>query len=135
MSYKELKGLFVGSDGRLFAQTDESQANGLDSDNEQQQRQQLEPVLQAPLPVPVIKKDAVEVSYDNSSELSEIYKIYVAYECILINLVGFGTLFFQCELQAWEAKFKESHPDVSDMNADIMFGHFWLKGDLNCSTL
>ena len=74
--------------------------------------QQVEPILQAPLPVPVIKEDAVEPSYDNSSELSEIYKIYVAYECILINLVGFGTLFFQCELQHMEAQFKESHPDM-----------------------
>ena len=42
--------------------------------------------------MPVVKEDVDPIG--NEAELSEIYKIYVAYECILINLVGFGTLFF-----------------------------------------
>ena len=61
--------------------------------------------------MPVVKEDVDPIG--NEAELSEIYKIYVAYECILINLVGFGTLFFQCELQSWEASYEKSHPDTS----------------------
>jgi len=71
---------------------------------------------------------------DTSAELSTIYKVYVAYECILINLLGFFTLFFQCELQGLEAKYLESHPDTPQIVADSLFGHYWLQGDLNCTT-
>jgi len=71
---------------------------------------------------------------DNSSELSSIYKYYVAYECILVNLVGFFTLFFQCELQGAEKNFLAKHPSFREDEADILFGHFWLRNDLNCKT-
>merc|ERR1711924_496498 len=69
-----------------------------------------------------------------SSELSRICTYYVIYESVLVNLVGFFTLFFQCELQAIEREFLASHPNVTKAAADGMFGHFWLKDDLNCST-
>ena len=67
-----------------------------------------------------------------SAELSKWYRRYVIYECILVNLVGFITLFFQCDLQKLEAIFLANHPYVSQKEADTLFGHFWLKGDLNC---
>lgn len=44
------------------------------------------------------------------------------------------TLFFQCELQDLEKSFQAAHPDVSQTEADAIFGHYWLDGDLNCST-
>lgn len=71
---------------------------------------------------------------DNSAQLSTIYAIYVTYECVLVNLVGFVTLFFQCELQRGEASFVAKHPSIPKIAADSIFGHFWLDGDLNCST-
>lgn len=37
------------------------------------------------------------------SELWWVYRWYVVYEAILVNLVGFSTLFFQCQLQGIEA--------------------------------
>ena len=33
-----------------------------------------------------------------------------------------------------EKNWKITHPDVPDKIADSRWGHFWLKGDLNCST-
>lgn len=78
-----------------------------------------------------LKKLATE---DSSAELSLIYRIYVTYECIMVNLLGFFTLAFQCELQKLEALYKIAHPNVSQLTADVLFGHFWLQGDLNCST-
>lgn len=69
-----------------------------------------------------------------SGELSTWYRIYVAYECIVVNLLGFVTLAFQCELQKLEAWFMLSHPGVSQFAADCIFGHFWLQGNLNCNT-
>ena len=70
----------------------------------------------------------------DSAELSTIYRIYVIYECIMVNLLGFFTLAFQCELQKLEVWFRSSFPAVSQTAADALFGHFWLQGDLNCST-
>ena len=69
-----------------------------------------------------------------SAALSKWYTIYVAYECILINLVGFLTLFFQCELQSIAASVKTKYPDVAEWKIDSVFGHYWLQGDQNCST-
>lgn len=71
---------------------------------------------------------------DNSAELSFIYWAYVIWEAILINLLGFVTLFWQCELQAAEEKFLERFPFVPKIAADNVFGHYWLNDDLNCST-
>merc|ERR1711998_94336 len=82
----------------------------------------------------VPEEKALETQDGPSSELSTIYKIYVAWERVAINLVGFFTLFFQCELQAAENQFLDNHPTVTRTQADPMFGHFWLKGDLNCHT-
>ena len=69
-----------------------------------------------------------------SSELSTFYFWYVVYECVLINLVGFFTLFFQCELQNWENALLKHFPMIPKWMADNIFGHYWLNGDLNCST-
>lgn len=71
-----------------------------------------------------------------SGRLSKIYKYYLLYECVLINLVGFFTLFFQCELQQVEDSFLEHHLNttVPRWEWNIAFGHYWLKKDLNCST-
>ena len=77
------------------------------------------------------KKPAAD---DPSAKLSLIYRIYVAYECIVVNLLGFFTLAFQCELQRLEARYRVAHPTVSNMTTEVLFGHFWLQGDLNCST-
>ena len=73
---------------------------------------------------------------NNSGRLSQIYKYYLIYECVLINLVGFVTLFFQCELQNVERNFLGHHPNSTtpDWEWDIAFGHYWLKNDLNCDT-
>jgi len=81
-------------------------------------------------------KDAIKVDPipANSAELSTIYKIYVIYECILVNVLGFFTLFFQCQLQSLEAAFQKKHPSMPQWEADSLFGHYWLKGTLNCST-
>lgn len=79
-------------------------------------------------------KDAQVSTGDPSAELSTIYRIYVTYECIMVNLLGFITLAFQCELQKLEALYRLAHPAMSQRVADILFGHFWLQGDLNCST-
>ena len=68
----------------------------------------------------------------DSAELSTWYRRYVIYECILVNLVGFITLFFQCDLQRLEAVFLVNHPYVPQKEADTIFGHFWLSGNLNC---
>merc|ERR1712070_971740 len=76
----------------------------------------------------------VSPAKQSSAELSTIYKYYVIWECIAINVVGFFTLAFQCPLQTLEKEYLASHPDVPQAQADSMFGHFWLKGDLNCST-
>jgi len=51
-----------------------------------------------------------------------------------VNLVGGLTLVFQCSLQRLEAKFLERHPDCPQVVADVLFGHFWLRGTLNCDT-
>lgn len=69
-------------------------------------------------------------------ELSAIYWYYVVYECVLINLVGFVTLFFQCELQDLERQAIEANPNstYTEFEWNSLFGHYWLKGDLNCST-
>ena len=75
-----------------------------------------------------------KISDDTSSKLSPLYKVYVLYECILINLVGFVTLFFQCSLQSLEGRFLNAFPNVSRTAADAIFGHFWLKENLNCAT-
>mmetsp|Transcript_12999 Transcript_12999/g.25495 ORF Transcript_12999/g.25495 Transcript_12999/m.25495 type:complete len:212 (+) Transcript_12999:167-802(+) len=72
-----------------------------------------------------IKKEAV---------LSRVYRLYVLYECILVNLLGFFTLFFQCELQGLEQRFLHAFPSTPKWIADSLFGHFWLQGDLNCDT-
>lgn len=69
-----------------------------------------------------------------SSELSTVYKYYVLFECLLINTVGFFTLFFQCELQVLEVEFLKLYPTTNQMLADLLFGHFWLKDDLNCNS-
>mmetsp|Transcript_28902 Transcript_28902/g.47332 ORF Transcript_28902/g.47332 Transcript_28902/m.47332 type:complete len:184 (-) Transcript_28902:69-620(-) len=69
-----------------------------------------------------------------SCELSKVYKYYVIYEAIMVNLVGFVSLFFQCELQRAEANYVASHPNTNEKELDLMFLHFWLKGDYNCST-
>jgi len=50
-----------------------------DDENEEEQRQ----VVTVDTPAPT-----------NTAELSNIYKWYVIYECILVNIVGFFTLFF-----------------------------------------
>lgn len=68
----------------------------------------------------------------NSAELSKWYKRYVIYECILVNLVGFITLFWQCDLQKLESIFIANHPFIPQKEADTLFGHFWLRADLNC---
>jgi len=75
-------------------------------------------------------------SWTSQGTLSPVYKFYVAFECILINLVGFVTLFFQCQLQDLENQAKEAYPNanLTDTEWDSIFGHYWLKGDLNCST-
>ena len=72
----------------------------------------------------------------SDGELSQIYKYYVLYECVLINLVGFVTLFFQCELQQLEEMVQNQHPNSSmaQWEWDSLFGHFWLQEDFNCST-
>eukprot|EP01063_Lacrimia_lanifica_P037893 TRINITY_DN792_c0_g1_i1.p2 TRINITY_DN792_c0_g1~~TRINITY_DN792_c0_g1_i1.p2 ORF type:complete len:192 (+),score=56.96 TRINITY_DN792_c0_g1_i1:48-623(+) len=69
-----------------------------------------------------------------SAELSTVYRWYVVYECVLVNLVGFVTLFFQCELQAGRAAFLKAFPQWAGVAADSLFGHYWLQGDLNCAT-
>ena len=90
-------------------------------------------------PEPKLKLNAathVDESMDvgDSAELSTLYRIYVWYECIMVNLLGFFTLAFQCQLQKLEAWFRFTYPGVPQMAADVLFGHFWLQGDLNCST-
>ena len=72
----------------------------------------------------------------SDGELSQIYKYYVLYECVLINLVGFVTLFFQCELQQLEEMVQHQYPNSSmaQWEWDSLFGHFWLQEDFNCST-
>ena len=69
-----------------------------------------------------------------SSDLSRLYKAYVLGEAILINVVGFLTLVFQCSLQRLEAAFLHRHPDCPQALADVLFGHFWLRDSLNCDT-
>lgn len=71
---------------------------------------------------------------NDDAALAFIYKLYVVYECVLINLVGFGTLVLQCPLQTLESKFLETHPSVPQKLADLAFGHFWLQGEENCAT-
>jgi len=90
-----------------------------------------EKVIDRP-PIVLSETEATTTSNNTSAELSGIYKCYVAYECILVNLLGFCTLFFQCELQDAETTFLADHPDFKQDQADILFGHFWLNGDLNC---
>lgn len=68
-----------------------------------------------------------------SSRLSKWYRWYVIYETVLINALGFVTLFFQCQLQDAEAGFLRRFPEVSSTVADNLFGRYWLKGDLNCA--
>merc|ERR1711997_1221345 len=69
-------------------------------------------------------------------ELSKVYKYYVAYECILVNVVGFITLFFQCELQNLQQIVEQKFPNSTlvEWEWESLFGHYWLNGDLNCST-
>ncbi len=69
-----------------------------------------------------------------SGELSTIYFYYVIYEAVLINLVGFFTLFFQCELQELAGYLHEKFPSMSELALESLTGHYWLKDDLNCST-
>jgi len=69
-----------------------------------------------------------------SAELNWVYTIYVTYEAILINLVGFFTLIFQCELQDLAATIEERFPWIPKLLIDSATGHYWLQGDLNCST-
>lgn len=69
-----------------------------------------------------------------SSELSKVYSYFVIYECIMVNIVGFFTLFFQCELQDLAANYHESHPDIPKDNIESIFGHDWLEDDLNCKS-
>merc|ERR1712194_127215 len=79
---------------------------------------------------------ATPPSYDAepAATLSNIYWYYVLYECLAVNLVGFFTLFFQCELQSLAKLFVAHFPNVKAGNVELLFGHFWLDGDLNCST-
>lgn len=74
------------------------------------------------------------ITKQGSAELGTAYRWYVTYECVLINLLGFFTLFFQCELQHLAAGFKQAHPTVPAWQVDCIFGHYWLSGDLNCNT-
>jgi len=69
-------------------------------------------------------------------ELSPVYWWYVAYECVLINLVGFVTLFFQCELQELEREAIKANPDspYGEFEWNSLFGHYWLRKDYNCNT-
>eukprot|EP00938_MAST-03A_sp_MAST-3A-sp1_P004660 g4660.t1 len=74
----------------------------------------------------------------SSSELSRVYFYYVLYECIMINLVGFVTLFFQCELQGLESFLQERFPNtigaMPQWILDTLLGHYWMQDDLNCQT-
>ena len=69
-----------------------------------------------------------------SAELNWVYTIYVTYEAILINLVGFFTLIFQCELQDLAATIEAHFPWIPKLLVESATGHYWLQGDLNCST-
>ena len=83
-----------------------------------------------------IWKNTMGQPHSSNGELSRIYTYYVAYECILVNLVGFFTLFFQCELQSIELRAQEyfSNSTLTEWQWDTLFGHYWLQDDLNCST-
>lgn len=56
----------------------------------------------------------------------------------MINLVGFVTLFFQCELQDLEAYLQEKFPNtigsMPQWILDTFLGHYWMQDDLNCQT-
>lgn len=109
-----------GSDGCVTGHSDDS----VDSPSSQNQ------IVIPPGIIPVVEPPAPS----NSAELSQIYKYYVIYECILVNIVGFFTLFFQCKLQILEKVFRTTHVEMPKQEADAIFGHFWLKDNLNCST-
>ena len=66
-----------------------------------------------------------------SSKLSTPYFYYVLYESVLINLIGFVTLFFQCELQRFATFLHEKFPSISLFTIESLTGHYWLQGDLN----
>ena len=51
-----------------------------------------------------------------------------------VNVLGFFTLFFQCELQDMSKEYQSSHPEADSLQIESMFGHYWLKDDLNCKT-
>ncbi len=57
------------------------------------------------------------VSVGDSAELSTLYRVYVFYECIMVNLLGFITLAFQCQLQKLEVWFRFTYPGVSQLLA------------------
>ena len=84
----------------------------------------------------MIHKGSNRKTLSPDGELSTIYSIYVAYECILINLVGFITLFFQCELQSLQHRVQDLFPNstLTEWEWESLFGHYWLKDDLNCNT-
>ena len=86
------------------------------------------------LPVTSVSKAAPTIRAAPSAELSWVYTVYVVYEAILINLVGFFTLLFQCELQGLAAYIKRSYPWIPTIVVESATGHYWLQGDLNCST-
>ena len=56
----------------------------------------------------------------------------------MINLVGFVTLFFQCELQGLESFLQERFPNtigaMPQWILDTLLGHYWMQDDLNCQT-
>ena len=83
------------------------------------------------------KKVSNKQPQSNTGELSAIYYFYVIYECILINIIGFVTLFFQCELQNIEDSVETKYGpqfNITQWEWDSLFGHYWLKHDLNCNT-
>eukprot|EP00111_Clytia_hemisphaerica_P000554 TCONS_00001634-protein len=85
----------------------------------------------------ISKKIFSSTQSTNTGELSTVYYFYVIYECILINIIGFVTLFFQCELQSIEYKFENKYGpqmNITQWEWDSLFGHYWLKHDLNCNT-
>ena len=69
-----------------------------------------------------------------SAELSTFYRFFVMYEVFMVNVLGFITLMFQCELQDMGQEYHAKHPEMDAFAINSMFGHFWLQSDLNCRT-
>jgi len=70
----------------------------------------------------------------HQAKLSTVYFFYVLYECVFINLIGFVTLLFQCQLQDLMQWFEGRFPSTPHFVIESLLGHYWLKDDLNCST-